>query len=97
MPPAAAAAAAADSDNNSDDDGIAVGDIGPAEVHNMAEENAVMAEDEDEEEMCSMDGSVDLLEQALVVVGMLPSHPFESGLPKLSDVRMFAFCFFWYC
>lgn len=94
MPPAAAA----DYDNNSDDDGIAVGGIGSAEVRNMAEESFVLAEDEDEqEEMCRMDDSVDLLEQALVVVGMLPSHPFESGLPKLSYVRMFAFCSFWYC
>jgi len=51
--------------------------IGPAEVRSMAEENAAVAEDEDESvEMCSMHSSVDLLEQALAAVDMLPSRPF---------------------
>jgi len=51
--------------------------IGPAEVRSMAEENAAVAEDEDESvEICSIDGSVDLLEQALAAVDMLTSRPF---------------------
>lgn len=54
-----------------------VGGIELAEVHNMALENVAVVEDEDEaEEMCSMEGSIDLLAQALAAVEMLPSRPF---------------------
>lgn len=54
-----------------------VGGIELAEVRNMELENVAVVEDEDEvEEMCSMGCSIDLLAQALAAVEMLPSRPF---------------------